>query len=297
MVNEADRFYMVYATADERNFQHMWKDLVNLGLMTRYHPGVDKVVVYVAVSRVSGKYGERFRKRVRRILGDCSWLDLRTIVFKDNTGRDFSSAKACLEAIALAANPEDVVMVRNRSAYGPFQPDWYLQYLRIFERHSQVGLVGNTINFGGLPKENYETVPTHVQTYIYMAKWATLRLLLPDFPGSMENDRKAIIVKGELGLSRHYLNMGWSLACLLWPEKIFSAGRLIDPELETGDKKHLITHLPFRHRKGMKKYPSLLDKWKACRQLLTMPMGNGHSAKRASWAPEFNHDERNVSKY
>lgn len=268
MVKSTGKFYVAYTTADEKKFRHIWKDLVNLELMTRHHPGVDRVIVYVAVSEVSGKYGRRFQKRVQKILRYCEWIELRTILFKDNTGRDFSSAKVCLEAIGTEATDEDIIMIRNRSAYGPFQPNWYKQYRDLFELNPSVELVGNTINFNGLPEDTYEIPPTHVQTYVYMAKWATLKHLLPFFPGSAEDDRKAIIAKGELGLSQHYLDMGGSLACLLWPDKSFSAKQLTHPEIEAGDQKHLITHLPFRHRRGMKKYPSLLYKWRVLKLLI-----------------------------
>jgi hypothetical protein len=169
------RCYLAYLTANDSGL--FIADYLNFRHMVRFPPGVRRVIVYVAVSVTKPlSQGDYLAlEELATLTEQCDWLDVRRILLKGNVGRDFSSAEACLQAIAEEASPEDYVMVRNRSAYGPQRENWYRDYVDQFERFSDTGLVGSTINFTcHLPVQG---LTTHVQTYAYLSTWKLLQPL------------------------------------------------------------------------------------------------------------------------
>jgi hypothetical protein len=176
----------------------------------------------------------------------CDWLEVRRVLIKGNVGRDFSSAEACLQAIAEEAGPDDYVMVRNRSAHGPQRDNWYRDYVDQFERFSDTGLVGSTINFRcHLPVEG---IHTHVQTYAYLSTWKLLQPLAARFPASHCVERPDVITQGEIGLSQNMLSRGLGLSCLHWPWEQFTRERPSADYLPQIDIKRTACSLPLRYK-------------------------------------------------
>ena len=209
--------YLAYLTAtDSRSHA---ADYLNLTNMVRYHPGVEKIVLFIAISRVSSERRDdpRAVACLLREVQKCPWLELRSVFWKSNIGRDFSSAAVCLNAMRDSAAAEDFVMVRNRSAYGPFEDSWYAKYVVQYERFANTGLVGSTINFLGHPLRPTPNPATHVQTYVYLSQWKHLEPFLTDYPGARCAERLDLIEQGEIGLSQSIMKRGLGLSCLQWP--------------------------------------------------------------------------------
>lgn len=233
------RCYLAYLTANDS--PHYQADFLHFRHMTEHRPGVDKVSVFVAISRVHGfsSVDRAAMDGLLAIADRCPWLDVRAVLWKGNVGRDFSSAAACLEAIGAEAQSDDYVMVRNRSAYGPSRDDWYRQYIAQYQRFPNTGLVGSTINFLGHPLRPTDGPTTHVQTYAYLSQWRHFEPLMRAYPASRCVDRLELINEGEIGLSRSMLERGLGLSCLHWPDQLFTLDRLTAPDLpQTDIKKH-----------------------------------------------------------
>jgi hypothetical protein len=242
----ARRHYLAYLTANDSKLYVA--DFLNFRHMARFQPGVPRLLVYVAVSAVrpfsAGDHAAL--EALVQLTQDCSWLEVRRVLLKGNVGRDFSSAEACLQAIAEDARPDDYVMVRNRSAFGPLRDGWYREYVDQLARFSNTGLVGSTISLRcHLPLEG---VPTHVQTYAYLSQWKHLQPLAASYPAAGCVERSDVITKGEIGLSQSFLARGLGLSCLHWPWEQFTSERPAADYLPHEDIKRTARNLPLRYK-------------------------------------------------
>ncbi len=275
MTQNKRRHFLIYTTANETDFV---VDYVNIKRMCKHHPGVVKVEVVFVVSEVDNE-GQRdiiAIESLRRIVEASKWLEWRGVIYKSNIGRDFSSAQMGLREISKVASDQDVVMVRNRSAYGPFTDNWFSKYLTYFESDKSFGLIGNTINQSGHPDLEYaaDDITCHIQTYLYLSSFAILKTIIEDFPGATEVDRLQLINNGELKLSREIMAKGFNIGCLQWPK--FSFGDLFYyyPELPQGDIKYAVLGLPFEHRHSKIAYVNkrLKRKWRWIRTIYLLRM-------------------------
>ena len=244
--------YLIYATANKSTYAD---DFLNFLLMIKKHPGVSLVQILVVVSEIQSKskYDEEVIRILKKEIEKHSHLNLLDVIFKSNIGRDFSSVKVGLEYLSKIVEGQATIMVRNRSCFGPFMSNWYLVYKELLESNSNIAMVGNTINFSGLPDSKTDGPLTHIQTYVYMTPWSYISNLIEDFPGQNEVTWESIVNKGEIGLSQKALHNGYSIACLLWPDRLFNLQTSRAPELPQSDIKALVKDLPFLHRKNRSK--------------------------------------------
>lgn len=242
-------YYLGYLTAnDDPSFL---VDYLNIKNMVRYRPGVTPIRCCMVVSEVS----ERTEKDVKKVsalrqelLRSPAFEEVR-VIWKSNMGRDFSSAKTCLLHFQKSAKSGDVVMMKNRSGYGPLVHDWYSAYVDANKRLKDGGLTGSTINQSGHPEdESGNESQTHVQTYVYLSRWEHLEPIIYQFPGSEENERFNVIQKGEIGLSRSFMERELSLNALAWEGVYFNRETPIRKELPGTDIKKYVTELPIRHK-------------------------------------------------
>jgi len=242
------RHHLIYVTAnDQRNFSI---DYLNFRNMIARHPGVPRVDITIAISRVR-PWSKGNEMEMGALVGAAEaapWLAVRAVIWKGNVGRDFSSTEACLQSLVGIAEADDFVMVRNRSAYGPFTDDWYSAYVDQFEKHPGTGLVGNTINLTGPPTMPAGEDGRHVQTYIYLSRWKHLAPLAASYPGRRCLDNASAILDGELGLNRKIMAAGLDISCLYWPERTFGLATADDPALPRKDIKAQVESLPFRYK-------------------------------------------------
>lgn len=257
------RYFLIYTTANETDFL---VDYVNILKMCEFKPGVAKVEVVFVVSEVDlgNQKSNIALGYIKRLLDASDWLELKGVFFKSNIGRDFSSAQYGLQVISNMASDEDVVMIRNRSAYGPFKNDWFSTYVEFFDSIESFGLIGNTMNQSGHSKLEYakNEITCHVQTYLYLSVFGILKKLIEDFPGVYESNRIQLISKGELGLSRKIMDEGFVIGCIFWPDYPFGNSIYNYPDLPQGDIKNQILGLPFEHRYSEVKYVNAFLKWK-----------------------------------
>lgn len=244
------RHFLAYLTANERPYYVA--DFLNFRHMARKPPGVDRITVYVAVSRVRpfSPIDDAAIAGLSELCRSCDWLELRAVYWKGNVGRDFSSAEACLRAIGQEAGPDDYIMVRNRSGYGPFQANWFKVYMHQYLRFPDTGLVGSTISMQRHPKRvpPLPGPPTHVQTYTYLSQWRHFEPLVSAFPGARCVERFDLLHEGEVGLSRSMLDRGLSLSCLHWPNECFTPAQPMVEHLPTIDMKKSAIDVPLRYR-------------------------------------------------
>lgn len=88
-----------------------------------------------------------------------------------------------------------------------------------FEKYDLTALCGSTINFKDHPNRSQRNDVPHIQTYAFLTKISFLEMLGNSFPGKDEISRIEIILKGEIGLSQFFLNKGYGITCMEWPDK------------------------------------------------------------------------------
>lgn len=246
--NLGARNIMLYLTAnDDRRFA---VDMLHFHHMRRHAPGVRVIEIVIVVScvRPVSAAEQRAIDWLIADCADCPWLKIRTVIWKGNVGRDFSSAAVGLRALAGELNADDLVMVRNRSGYGPFEPGWYQRYVDQLFRHPGTALAGSTLCLRGHPKLASEAPWAHVQSYVYLSQWRHLRTLTGNYPGSRCVDRTRVIVDGEIGLSRQFLLQGARISCLHWPDLAFNAELATTTQLPREDFKSEDLGVPIRYK-------------------------------------------------
>jgi len=247
-VSSAPRHFLAYVTASDREDYAL--DFVNFRNMTRRHPGVAKIELYIAVSRVRA-FDHSDRRALAGLVdmaGACPWITVQAVIWKGNIGRDFSSVEACLRQLAPAAGPSDLVLIRNRSAGGPHAPRWYGRYVDQYFKFAGTGLVGSTINFAGHPDLPVRGPTTHVQTYAYLSEWRHLQSLAREYPAARCTERLQLIGEGEIGLSQKFLDRGLGISCLHWPEAFFTRERPGAASLPQTDIKRRAHNVPLRYK-------------------------------------------------
>ena len=244
-------YYLCYATANDKRFY--LQDIKNLVNICNCNSGVDKLYLYISISKIReiDWFDKIFVNTVILLFNDCATIDLVEISFKENIGRDFSSYSLMSKKILQVAKSNDYVFFRNRSACGPFLTNWYLLYIDQFMLHEKVAIIGSTINFNDHPERSFNTNLPHVQTYAFLTKVKYLEMLRESFPGEKETTRLNIILNGEIGLSQFFLKNGFYIKCLEWPGKLIEEKS--QPLASSDCKEGVIEDHPFYHRRFMRR--------------------------------------------
>jgi hypothetical protein len=259
------RYYMSYSTAND----HPWyrADLWNFRNLAIFDPGVSSVELFVAVSEVRPRRrsDDQIVNALVEIAQQNARIAVRSVTFKSNVGRDFSSAAANLRQIATVARDDDYILFLNRSALGPYRSDWYNEYVAQYEKFQDVALCGSTISFKPHPLRPVQGVCTHVQSYVYLSQLKHMAPMKEDFPGETATSRLDAIEFGELALSRFMLHKGFALTSLAWPTLAFNL-KQPGPPVDAAHPRSRDSH-PFvlRHYDQMKRrHPfSVLVRWLA----------------------------------
>jgi hypothetical protein len=230
--------FLAYATANE-GCGYLW-DVANIRRWLRWHSGMERIDVCFAISEVlpRRKHEERFYRKLADRLERGGSFRVVDIVFKSNVGRDFSSWRACVTRLRPLAQPDDFVLMLNRSAYGPLAPDWYRSYTLPFAQHADLGVCGSSISF------EYKT---HVQTYAWMTRMGIICELMENFPGDNARSRTEAIFKGEFGMSQDLMARGYGITALAWPDEIFDTSRMHEIQFPHKNFSEQLDDVPFRH--------------------------------------------------
>lgn len=230
--------FLAYATANE-GCGYLW-DVANIRRWLRLRSGMERIDVCIAISQVHRrrKHEQRFYRKLADRLERTGKFRVVDIVFKSNLGRDFSSWHACIKRFQPLAQPDDFVLMLNRSAYGPLAPDWYRKYTLPFLPDPNLGLCGSSINF------QYKT---HVQTYAWMTRMGIMTELMENFPGGRARSRTEAIFKGEFGISQELMARGYRIAALAWPDEKFDTNRVHEIQFPHENFSEHLDDVPFRH--------------------------------------------------
>jgi len=263
--NFQNEFYLGYLTAnDDPSF---FKDYLNVKNMVRYKPGVSPLHVCITVSAVR-KITDKDKSKIKRLkktLLKANHISTVKIIFKNNIGRDFSSAQISLKYFSEFCKDESYILIRNRSGYGPLNNKWYANYISQNKKLPKGGLTGSTINqckIQNVETENQQIqIQTHVQTYAYLSKWKYYKPIADEFPGADYLHKRDVIIQGELGLSSSFIERGLALNCIQWSDHIFTADKLYYDELPSKDVKNISTNVPirFRYRRYIYRTLSIID--------------------------------------
>lgn len=240
---------MSYATANDTDF---FADFLNFQRLAKFDPGVAKVEVFITISEVRprSKYDELIANGLAEVATRNPKIRINSITFKSNVGRDFSSAASALKMMIERGTDEDYALFVNRSGFGPYCRDWFSKYLNLLIQTNSE-LVGSTINGVGHPNGKYPGLAPHIQTYCYFSKLKFLRPFSANFPAEQITDRIDLIDEGEIGLSRHVLERGGSIACLNSPKLVISTKDLEPLGLPMRDIKKRARNLPFLYKHSL----------------------------------------------
>jgi len=213
---------MVYVTANDSKF---FKDYVNLYFTRKFDPGVPEVRLYVIVACLQRNswFQQWMLHRIMAMVRGSKRIRPMVLVLKNNTGRDFGSVHAGLHVLEPEVQPEDSILIRNRSSWGPQCKGWYKQYLDQLTSNHQMALVGSTIGLNDHPRRKRTEDVAHVQTYVYLSQWKFLSALMPDFPGRYATNHMEAVLHGEIELSQQLMKKGWSISSLQFPGLVIDA--------------------------------------------------------------------------
>ncbi len=230
--------------------------------MVTHHPGVDLIHMYVAISLVKpwSALDRQVFTSIMNVTKGCKWLKPVFVILKENEGRDFSSAKKCLEQMAGDTMPDDYLLIRNRSSRGPGINNWYKVYVDQFCKFSNSGLVGSTIILTDHFSRGNKTEVAHIQTYAYMSQWKFFTKLMDDFPGEHATNHLEAILQGEIGLSQRFLSMGLSISALHHPDLEINSSNQHDDHGELKQKKVDDQKVPIIHKWKYSKMKHLWQK-------------------------------------
>lgn len=221
-ITHKNKYFHCYATANDTRYYY--RDIQNLLRIKNTYSGVNKAIMYIAVSEVNkiNWFDRIFVWAIKKLFSQHSSIELKKIFFKNNIGRDFSSYSKMNDLIQKDATSTDYVFFQNRSGYGPFRKGWLKEMITQFEKHDLTSLCGSTINFKDHPNRSQRNDLPHIQTYAFLTKISFLEMLGNSFPGKEEISRIDIILKGEIGLSQFFLNKGFGITCMEWPDKFIT---------------------------------------------------------------------------
>jgi len=248
---QMQKYFHCYATANESSLYI--KDIQNLTQIKNVYSGYNKVVLFVAISEVKkiNGYDSSFVKMVKKMFHEHASIELKEIYFKSNIGRDFSSFQSLFNKVIPIANANDFVFFQNRSGFGPFQQNWYTQYVKQFEKFDSIAICGTTINFKDHPKRSANINLPHVQTFSFLTKVFYFEMFKDDFPGSKETKKMEIICNGEIGLSQFFLEKNYKITCIEWPDEEIS--NQSSPIITLDVKRRVTQKHYFYHRDYYKK--------------------------------------------
>jgi len=249
-INKIDTiYYYCYATANDSRLY--LKDIQNFLRIKKNFSGYNRIALYIAISEVKkvNIFDKYFVRLIIKLFKNHPSITLKEIFFKTNKGRDFSSYYLLLKKVKETSNLNDYIFFQNRSGYGPLKENWYRQFVTQLEKSAKVAICGSTINFNDIIETSNKYKP-HVQTYAFISKIEYLNLLGDSFPGSMETDKTQIIIKGEIALSQFYLEKGYTINCIEWPNDEITNTSM--PIVEGDIKDHPLGDHSFYHRKYFK---------------------------------------------
>ena len=245
MKNTNLKYFHCYATGND--FRFFRQDFKNLKRIKNIVSGVDEIYLFIAVSKVRrfNFFDIIFKKIVQKMFKNHPAIKLVGIIFKSNIGRDFSSYQAMFEKIKPLVSDNDYVFFQNRSGYGPFRENWYKNFVEQFEKFPSVAICGSTINFCDHPFISSNNDMAHVQTYSFLTKVSFLKLFGEDFPAINETDKLKIIANGEIVLSQFFLNKGYKITSIEWPNEVIAKDTIAFNNYDIKDrptKKHYFYH-------------------------------------------------------
>ena len=251
-----NNYYHCYATANDDRYYI--KDIQNLYRMCNTSSGAKKVIMFIAISEVNkiNWIDKVFVWAIKLIFFLHPSIHLKKIFFKTNIGRDFSSYAKINDLIQKESSSNDYVFFQNRSGYGPFRKGWLKEIIVQFEKYDLTALCGSTINFKDHPKRSERNDLPHIQTYAFLTKISFLKMLDNSFPGKDEISRLDIILQGEIGLSQFFLNKGYGITCMEWPNKFITNKSI--PINNIDIKENVKQHHQFYHRLYFNKHKNII---------------------------------------
>ena len=241
-----NQYFHCYATANDNRCY--LRDIQNLLRIKNTYSGVNKMIMFIAISDVNKiNWCDRiFVWAIKTLFFSHPSIELKKIFFKTNIGRDFSSYSKMNDLIQKEASSNDYVFFQNRSGYGPFKKGWLKEMITQFEKHDLTALCGSTINFIDHTNRSQRNDLPHIQTYAFLTKISFLEMLGNSFPGKEESTRLDIILQGEIGLSQFFLNKGFGITCMEWPDKFITNNS--KPINNIDIKEYVIQKHQFYHR-------------------------------------------------
>ncbi len=249
------QYFHCYATANDSKFY--FEDFNNLLNIKSNFSGVDKLILYIAISKVKPvNFIDRiFVNLVKKMFQGHPTVRLESVFFKENIGRDFSSYSLLYKKIEEKASVNDFVFFQNRSASGPYKKRWIEDFVHQYQKFDNIALCGSTINFNDHPKRSKRTNLPHVQTYAFLTKVKFLKMLKNEFPAENETDRLKIITNGEIALSQFFINKGFDITSMEWPSNAINNDT--SPISNSDCKNNVVYNHQFYHRRYFKKHKLL----------------------------------------
>lgn len=149
---------------------------------------------------------------------------VKRLHYKDNVGQDIGAYNYGYQLLK-QEKFDGCVVFMNSAVEGPNEDGWLLKYANQFSQRNDVGFCGVTIN----PKTKNLVVNDfcpHVQSFFIYTNMSVLQHVFPEnLSGyNIYNDRLALILNGEIGLSKAVLEAGYCITSIAFPDHFYREG-------------------------------------------------------------------------
>jgi len=197
--------------------------LIVTGMHNPYYELCLKTARYLRYSLFPHKYSKdkiniyKEKKSIYKHLKN-KYSFITSLEFKDNIGLDIGAYNLGYQLLKNRSYNGDVIFM-NSALSGPTENNWLIKYKRQFLKMPNIGLCGITMNALNHKLVSKPFSP-HVQSFFLYSNMNILTKVFPEnLPGSLiKNDRTAVIIQGEIGISQEILKAGYYITCISEPD-------------------------------------------------------------------------------
>ncbi|MGH1485101.1 MAG: hypothetical protein ACRBCI_02700 [Cellvibrionaceae bacterium] len=142
---------------------------------------------------------------------------IEKVTYRQNIGQDIGAYDFIYRQL-MEENYTGDILFMNSSVRGPHENGWLKKYQDLFNRHENTGLAGITLNsYYSTRKKSFDP---HVQSFFLYSNMQILKDVFPDgiYNGQTGEEKRDLIINGEIGISRKVLDKGYGISCSAFPE-------------------------------------------------------------------------------
>jgi len=199
--------------------------------INKFKAGKDfKIILVINTTNKITYFKQKFKTRFNRksfLISSNKYDDLKNkynfidkILYHNNVGADLGAYNKAYKYLKHKKYNGDIVFM-NSSVRGPSQDFWLSKYYNLFNKDNKVGVTGISINSHNTKKLPPVFSP-HVQSFFIYSNMIKLKdVFKKNLVGYNKTKRLDLIQKGEILISKSFLDKGYGINCSMFPNFIY----------------------------------------------------------------------------